>query len=249
MRRDGPADPEARCERLGERPQVDHAFGVQRVQRRQRVTVEAEQPVRVVLQDQHAELLSDPDDLGASLGRHRHPGRVVMVRDGVEQLDSAAGPLEVGQRLGQRLGYETVRVHRNVDDIRLVGLEDPEGADVAGGLGHHHVARVDEDPGDQVEGLLRAGGDDDVIGMATTRFGAITSRIRSRRPGSPWPEPYCMATVPRSETSLASDRLTTSSGRACRFGIPPARETTSGRLATAKSARISEAVMPRVRAA
>ena len=28
------------------------------------------------------------------------------------------------------------------------------------------------------------------------------------------------------------------------FGIPPASETTSGRLATEKSARISEAVMP-----
>ena len=33
------------------------------------------------------------------------------------------------------------------------------------------------------------------------------------------------------------------------FGMPPARETTSGRLATENSARISEAVMPFVRAA
>ncbi len=33
------------------------------------------------------------------------------------------------------------------------------------------------------------------------------------------------------------------------LGIPPARETTSGRLATEKSARISDAVMPAVRAA
>ena len=33
------------------------------------------------------------------------------------------------------------------------------------------------------------------------------------------------------------------------LGIPPASETTSGRLATANSARISEAVMPWVRAA
>ncbi len=40
---------------------------------------------------------------------------------------------------------------------------------------------------------------------------------------------------------------TASSGRADRFGIPPARLTTSGRLATANSARISEAVMPCVR--
>ena len=33
------------------------------------------------------------------------------------------------------------------------------------------------------------------------------------------------------------------------FGIPPASETTSGRLATANRARISEAVIPWVRAA
>ncbi len=33
------------------------------------------------------------------------------------------------------------------------------------------------------------------------------------------------------------------------LGIPPASETTSGRLATANSARMTEAVMPWVRAA
>ena len=42
---------------------------------------------------------------------------------------------------------------------------------------------------------------------------------------------------------------TTSSGRPEMFGMPPASETTSGREATANSARISEAVMPAVRAA
>jgi len=38
-------------------------------------------------------------------------------------------------------------------------------------------------------------------------------------------------------------------GRAERYGIPPARETTSGREATANSARISEAFIPDVRSA
>ena len=33
------------------------------------------------------------------------------------------------------------------------------------------------------------------------------------------------------------------------FGMPPASETTSGRLATANNARISDAVIPFVRAA
>ena len=40
-----------------------------------------------------------------------------------------------------------------------------------------------------------------------------------------------------------------SGGRACTYGIPPASDTTSGRAATAKSARTSEAAIPEVRAA
>ena len=42
---------------------------------------------------------------------------------------------------------------------------------------------------------------------------------------------------------------TTSSGNPLMLGMPPASETTSGRDATANSARISEAVIPAVRAA
>ena len=58
-----------------------------------------------------------------------------------------------------------------------------------------------------------------------------------------------MATVPWCSTSSPIAPPTTSSGRPEMLGIPPARETTSGREATAKRARISEAVMPAVRAA
>ena len=63
------------------------------------------------------------------------------------------------------------------------------------------------------------------------------------------PEPYCIAVAPLSITRSRTAPPTTSSGRPPMFGIPPARETTSGRLATEKRARISEAVMPFVRAA
>ncbi len=77
----------------------------------------------------------------------------------------------------------------------------------------------------------------------------ITSQICSRNPGSPWPEPYCIAVAPWSITRSRTALPTTSSGSPAMFGIPPASETTSGRLATEKSARISDAVMPLVRAA
>jgi hypothetical protein len=86
-------------------------------------------------------------------------------------------------------------------------------------------------------------------GWALIPSSAMTWQICSRSRGSPCPEPYCMATWPSSVTRSATTSLTASSGRAARFGMPPASDTTSGRDATAKRARISDAVMPRVRAA
>ena len=58
-----------------------------------------------------------------------------------------------------------------------------------------------------------------------------------------------MATGPCSRTSWLMAPPTTSSGNPLMLGMPPASETTSGRDATANSARISEAVIPAVRAA
>ena len=86
-------------------------------------------------------------------------------------------------------------------------------------------------------------------GCASMPSSRITSVICSRSFGSPWPEPYCSATGPLVAIRSAMALPTTSRGRPLMLGIPPASETTSGRLATANSARISEAVMPWVRAA
>ena len=86
-------------------------------------------------------------------------------------------------------------------------------------------------------------------GCASMPSSRITSQICSRRCGSPWPEPYCIAVAPRVATRSAIASPTTSRGSPEMFGIPPASETTSGRLATENSARISEAVIPWVRAA
>ena len=77
----------------------------------------------------------------------------------------------------------------------------------------------------------------------------ITSQMASRIIGSPWPEPYCIARRPSVSTSCSRVAPTTSSGRSAMLGIPPASETTSGRLATANRARMAEAVIPCVRAA
>jgi hypothetical protein len=73
--------------------------------------------------------------------------------------------------------------------------------------------------------------------------------MRSRSSIVPWPMPYCRLVVPSSDASRPIISPTASSGSAAMYGDPPARETTSGRLATANSARISDVVIPRTRRA
>ena len=77
----------------------------------------------------------------------------------------------------------------------------------------------------------------------------MTSVICSRSRGSPWPEPYCSATGPWVAIRSPMALPTTSRGSPEMLGMPPASDTTSGRDATANRARISDAVMPAVRAA
>ena len=108
---------------------------------------------------------ADLEDLGAPRGGQRDAGRVVEVRDRVEELDPLAGRAGRRDRLAQRLGHQAVGVHLGVHHVALVGLEDAQRADVRRRLADHHVAGVAEDPGDQVDRLLRADGDHDVVGV------------------------------------------------------------------------------------
>ena len=106
---------------------------------------------------------ADLEDLGSPRRRQGDAGRVVEVRDRVEELDAPSLAAQVRDGLPQCLRNEPVIVHGDVHHARLVRAEDAEGADVAGRLGEDHVARIDEQLRHQVEGLLRAGRGDDVV--------------------------------------------------------------------------------------
>ena len=62
-------------------------------------------------------------------------------------------------------GNQPVVVHRDVHDLRLVGAEGAERADVGRRLGENDVTGVAEHPGDQIERHLRADGDHHVVGV------------------------------------------------------------------------------------
>ena len=132
----------------------------------QRLPVEPQQAVGVVLDHQQAGPLADLQHPGPALQAEGHPAGVVEGRDRVEELH----PLVIGgqpcDRLRQRLRDEPSVIHRDMDDVRLVGREGAQRADIGRPLGQHDIAGVHEDPGDQVQCLLRADGDDHLVRVA-----------------------------------------------------------------------------------
>ena len=80
-------------------------------------------------------------------------------------LDPLPGLFGLSQRFSQPFGHESVVVHGDVDDVRLVRGERAQRADVRRPLGDHDVAGVAEDPGHHVEAHLRADAHHDVVRM------------------------------------------------------------------------------------
>ena len=89
----------------------------------------------------------------------------MVVRNGVEELDGTARAAQRPERIGERAGIQALFVHRDMDDLALIGPEDPERTDVAGCLTEHDVTRIAEDPGQQIKTLLRSDGDHHIVRM------------------------------------------------------------------------------------
>jgi len=52
-----------------------------------------------------------------------------------------------------------------MDDLALIGAEDPECTHIAGCLTQHDIARIAEDAGEQIKPLLRSNGDHYIVGV------------------------------------------------------------------------------------
>ena len=163
VRRVRPADAEAGGKHLREGTQVDDALGAVRGDGRQGIVVEAEQTVGVVLDDQDVLAQADLGDDRAAFGGQRDAGGVVVVRNDVDELDRAARGAHVADRLRQGLGNDAVLVHRHVHDVRLACAEHTQRAHVGGGLGEDDVAGIHEELRHEVEGLLAARRDHNVV--------------------------------------------------------------------------------------
>src|SRR5215216_810565 len=91
--------------------------------------------------------------------RLSNTSRIVVVRDGVDELDRTSRPAQGPERIGERSRIQTLLIHCDMDDLALIGAENPERADIAGRFTQHHVSGIAEDAGKKVEALLRPDGD------------------------------------------------------------------------------------------
>ena len=135
-RRDRPPEPQPRREDLRERAQVDdevrgpraaERFGVQRVERRQRVALVAQQAVGVVLEHQQLALAGHLHEPPAPGQRHRHPGRVLEVGDRVDELRPPALGCEAVEGALELVDRHPLLVHVDLLDVGLVGGEGGNG--------------------------------------------------------------------------------------------------------------------------
>src|SRR5207247_10226685 len=82
----GPAEPDAGEKRLRGRPGLHDHVGAERPKARQAVLAEAELAVRDVLENEEAIAARQLDERLAALAGKAHTGRVLEVRNAVEQL-------------------------------------------------------------------------------------------------------------------------------------------------------------------
>jgi hypothetical protein len=128
-------------------------LGVDLHDRRQVLPAVAQLAVGIVLDDRRAVVGGELDQAPPPLEAERHAGRVLEVRQDVEELGATPQlPL-------QPIDVEPVVVDRHGQVVRLVGAPGLQRSEVGGRLGQDAIAGVDEETADQVEPLLRARGD------------------------------------------------------------------------------------------
>ena len=141
----------ARRDGLRERGRVRHELTVlELVQARLSVALEADEAVRVVLEDRELVLASDLDEPRATLGREGTPARVLEGRDRVEEGRRFAAALQL---VLERIGIQAFVVHRESHDLGAFAREDLQRPVVARRLDEHAagpprelLGRVEHEP-------------------------------------------------------------------------------------------------------
>ncbi|MNV43274.1 hypothetical protein D3C71_1349840 [compost metagenome] len=153
---------QAGCQHLGERAHVDAAFRVAGRQRRGWRVVKPQVAVGVVFHQRQIQFSGSLHQGGATCFAHGAARGVLEVGQHVQKARS------VGTRA--HLGLQVVDEHAFViaghgHHSRLHGREGLQRAQVGGRFHQHAAVGVDQHLGDQVQRLLRASGDEHLVGI------------------------------------------------------------------------------------
>ncbi len=168
-----PADAQAGRQDLGRRAQGDG-------ERREAPdgwegrSTEPQRAVGVVLHDHEPVAVGQRGEVATAIEGQRAPRGVLEVGHDVAE----AGPQAGGQVRLEQIRAQAVPVGLDRDEVRVGAGQRLQGSDVRRSLDHDVVAGIDQGPGQQVERLLRAGGDQDVLGVAL----ATASGVRVGHP-------------------------------------------------------------------
>ncbi len=158
-RDDDIAGAHARHQKLGKAFDVDHPPGpVVPLDGVQPFPAEVQVREQVVLQDVKIVFFRKGKKPFPLFRRQAHPGRRLINRHGVQQARLVAFRIIFGD-----VEVEAVLLHGHADDFCAVHGKRRSSPDIRGHLGKHRVAGADQRFGNQIQRLLRAGGDQNVV--------------------------------------------------------------------------------------
>jgi hypothetical protein len=167
-RRGDPRDPETGSERFREAAQVnDTAVPVVGLDRPHvglgRRVLEVQLAVRVILDDQHIAAFGPVEQAPPLVEADEQARRILEVGDDVEKLDAASVAAEPLEGRVERLEIDAVGVLRDSHEIGLQVAEGRDRTHVGRQLDENHVAGIDQHARDEIEPLLRAGRDEQIL--------------------------------------------------------------------------------------
>ena len=144
----------------------DAAVPAHRIERGRALAVPDQVGIAIVLEDRHAILCCELQELGAARLRQDGAGRVLHGRDGVDVFRRDAMALEVGERGRQRVHPHPLLVKRDADRVDAKPGQSVQRALIGLPLDNNGVAARQQRRVDEVERLQRAGDDQDIVGDA-----------------------------------------------------------------------------------
>ena len=186
-------------------------------------------------------MTGERDEYLASFGAQHRAARVLERRHRIEVSGSQAR----AQPIGEHIDPQAVAIHRYADQLRAGRDQHLARAEVARVVDHHRVAGVGEHRREQVHGLLRSGGDHEVVGG---RARHALHRWRRRQHRAQLDEAVGGSVLQRAlgAAGREEDRPRTAAssravGNDSGSGRPPASDRTPGASPTVSSSRVIDA--------